>query len=346
MFSVVIPLYNKSAYIGKCIQSVLNQTFREFEIIIINDGSTDDGFEQVHRIFNSIRENTAQESNLRYNNLEPFLKITYSIPNTMHDIKITLINQKNSGVSTARNNGVKTAFYDYIAFLDADDWWESNYLEEMKYLIASFPNAGIYGTNYYLIKNGRKKIANVGVESGFTAGIINYFQIYAKTLCMPLWTGATVVPKKIFKLEKGFNPSLKLGEDFDLWVKIASFSPVVFLNKPLAFYNHDVELTGRAVGSKLFETTEHMIFSDYSKFQTNDEFKILFEKLALYDLLPYYLEDMHHGTVNRILSTIHWKRHEFKYLIYYCIIPKSLIKIYLQIRKIFSQLKKVAMLNK
>ena len=136
MFSVVIPLYNKSAYIGKCIQSVLNQTFREFEIIIINDGSTDDGFEQVHRIFNSIRENTAQESNLRYNNLEPFLKITYSIPNTMHDIKITLINQKNSGVSTARNNGVKTAFYDYIAFLDADDWWESNYLEEMKYLIA------------------------------------------------------------------------------------------------------------------------------------------------------------------------------------------------------------------
>src|ERR1035437_6016704 len=160
MFSIIIPLYNKAKYIQKAIHSILSQTFQEYEIIIVNDGSTDNSLEVI---------SSCQLSTVNYQ----------------------LINQENKGVSTARNNGVKLAKYDYIAFLDADDWWEPTYLEEMKALIDEFPDAGIYGSSYYIVKNGNKIPANIGVEKGFERGLINYCRVYAKTMYMPLWTGAT-----------------------------------------------------------------------------------------------------------------------------------------------------------
>ena len=91
MISVVIPLYNKEKYIKRAIESVLNQTFQKFEIIVVNDGSTDKSAEIVQNI---------------------------------KDPRIRLINQKNAGVSAARNRGIQEAKYEYIAFLDADDFWE------------------------------------------------------------------------------------------------------------------------------------------------------------------------------------------------------------------------------
>ena len=104
MFSIIIPLYNKAAYIQKAIQSILAQTFKQYEIIIVNDGSTDNSLDVV---------NTCPLSTVDYQ----------------------LIDQPNKGVSTTRNNAIKLAKYEYIAFLDADDWWEPTYLEEMKKLI-------------------------------------------------------------------------------------------------------------------------------------------------------------------------------------------------------------------
>ena len=120
------------------------------------------------------------------------------------------------GVSTARNNGVKVAKYELIAFLDADDWWEPTYLAEMKNLLEAYPAAGIFGSGYYLVKNGVSRVATVGVDHSFTMGLINYFQVYSRNLCMPLWTCSTVIRKSVFDAEKGFKPGLKLGEDFDL----------------------------------------------------------------------------------------------------------------------------------
>ena len=95
MFTVVIPLYNKANYIEKAINSVLNQTFTEFEIIVVNDGSTDESLEKIGHF---------------------------------KDARLKIINQENAGVSTARNNGVKEAKYDYVAFLVADDWWDEHFL--------------------------------------------------------------------------------------------------------------------------------------------------------------------------------------------------------------------------
>lgn len=302
MFSVVIPLYNKAAYFEKAINSVLTQTYSELEVIIVNDGSTDDSFAQLSVI----------SCQLSVEDPESFKKIR-------------IIDQTNQGVSVARNNGVKLAKYDYIAFLDADDWWEPTYLEEMKGLIEKFPEAGLYGSSYYKVKQGKFIPANIGVESGFSNGLINYCRVYAKTMYQPIWTGAAVIRKSVYESENGFNPTLKLGEDFDLWLRVAMKCPVALLNKPLAYYNQDVEQANRAIGDKLYEPEQHMLFADYRELNKNPDFRYLFEVLALYGLLPYYLTGKNKNEVCKIISDINWISHPFKYRLYYKILPSRLI---------------------
>lgn len=318
MFSVIIPLYNKAPYVEKAIRSVAAQTFREFELIVIDDGSTDIAAPQPPK----------GGAGLTYSDIEQLM-----------DGKGILIKQKNSGVSTARNNGVALANYPYICFLDADDWWAPTFLEEMKALIEEFPEAGIYGSSYYKVKRGQNVPANIGVEYGFKKGLVNYCQVYAKTLWMPLWTGAVIMPKSVFDEEHGFKPALKLGEDFDLWIRVAMKHPVAFLNKPLAYYNQDVEIQNRAVGMKFHKPEEHMLFTDYGEMMENEDFKILFDKLAIYGLLPYYLNNVNAVEVKSILNKIDWTNTDSEYAKYYRM-PKFLTILYFGIKKKLSNIKR------
>jgi len=322
MFSIIIPLYNKAAYIAKAIHSILIQTYQEFEIIVVNDGSTDDSLKNLQVIIRNLKlENASQFE------------------------KIKIIDQKNQGVSTSRNNAVNVAKYEYIAFLDADDWWEPLYLEEMKSLIEEYPEAGIYGSSYFKVKNRKIISANIGVDKGFQSGLINYCQVYSKTMYQPLWTGATIIRKSIYVSEKGFKSNLQLGEDFDLWVRVALKYPVALLNKPLAYYNQDVELANRAIGGKLYEPNEHMLFIDYHELQNDPDFRCLFEGLAVYGLLPYYVEGKNKKEVDSILSMIHWKNHSLKYFLYYKILPKVIVSHWLKFLKFGSRLKTVYIAN-
>lgn len=261
MFSVIIPLYNKAPYVAKAIESVLGQTYRDFEVIVIDDGSTDQSLE---------------------------------VAKTFENKSITIISQPNSGVSTARNNGVKLAKHPYICFLDADDWWHPTFLEEMKRLITDFPDAGIYGSGYYIVKNGQERIAPIGVPQGFERGIIDYCEVYAKTLCMPLTSISVVIPKHIFDEEKGFKSQLKFGEDFDLWIRIALKHKVILVNKPLAYYNQDVDVNNRGVAvHKIYSPVNHFIFNLdylYDSEKNNHRLKILLDKLRVYILLKYRMQ--------------------------------------------------------
>ncbi len=261
MFSVIIPLYNKAPYVAKAIESVLGQTYRDFEVIVIDDGSTDQSLEVAKAFENK---------------------------------SITIISQPNSGVSTARNNGVKLAKYPYICFLDADDWWHPTFLEEMKRLITDFPDAGIYGSGYYIVKNGQERIAPIGVPQGFERGIIDYCEVYAKTLCMPLTSISVVIPKHIFDEEKGFKSQLKFGEDFDLWIRIALKHKVILVNKSLAYYNQDVDVNNRGVAvHKTYSPVNHFIFNLdylYDNEKNNHRLKILLDKLRVYILLKYRMQ--------------------------------------------------------
>jgi hypothetical protein len=161
-----------------------------------------------------------------------------------------------------------------------------------------------------LVKNGRKQFSTIGLEKNFEKGTINYCEVYAKTLCMPLWTGATVIRKAIFELLGGFKQEIKFGEDFDLWIRVALKYPVAFLNTPLSNYNQDVEQKNRAIGN-LHNPENHMLWN--LRFLsgeeiTNSSLKHLLDKLRVYSLLPYYLSNDYHDQTVKELNKVDWSR--------------------------------------
>lgn len=281
-FSVIIPLYNKAPYVGKTVESVLGQTFGDYELIIVDNGSNDGSHEIVAAF-------------------------------TDHRIKIVRL-EENVGVSNARNKGVSLASAPHITFLDADDWWEPTFLEEMAGLIDRHPDAGIYGTGYYIVKNGKKRLAPIGVDEGFEEGEINYCAVYAKTLCMPLTSITVAMPKAVFDETGGFKPHLKLGEDFDLWVRIALKHKTVFLNKPLSNYNQDVDVTYRGT-HHLRDPKEHMLWNlGYlePEEKTNADYKQLIDNLRTYSLLPYLLTKQYRSAARQELAKVDWSRQSAK----------------------------------
>ena len=166
MISVVIPLYNKAHTIVNTLTTVMNQTYRNFEVIIVNDGSTDNGVDVIKSNFN--------------------------------DPRIRIINQENAGVSAARNRGVKEAKGDWIAFLDGDDEWMPQYLETMTNALNQHPQANLIGcASYYKDFKTGKVSANALIDKYFNKAVrINYFINPDKMTHI----GATIISKKHFWL--------------------------------------------------------------------------------------------------------------------------------------------------
>ena len=273
-FSVIIPVYNKGPYIKKALESVMGQSFRDFELVVVDDGSADDSYDVAKSVLDDSK------------------------------VKYQLLQQKNAGVSTARNNGVAASCGDYLCFLDADDWWESSFLEKMDQFIRDYPEAGIYGTNYYYVKNGRSRVFVSGVETGY----INYCQSYAQTLRMPFCVGAVCVSRQVFDGMGGFRPHLKLGEDFDLWIKIVLKYKVAYLNEPLLYYYQDSDANWRGVGH-LTDPKYHMLWNlDYlsDEEKTNPDYKQLIDNLRTYSLLPYYLSSQYRDVAKKELDKVDW----------------------------------------
>lgn len=313
-FSVIIPLYNKAPYVAKAIGSVLSQTFIDYELVIMDDGSKDGSFAVAS-------------------------KAVEGCPN------YHLYRQANGGVSVARNNAVSLSQGEYLCFLDADDWWEPTFLEEMSKLIDEFPNAGIYGTNYTIVNETKRKtrVADIGVVQGFESGYINYCQVYAKTLAMPLWTGAVSMPRAVFDEMGGFPKGIKLGEDFLLWIRIALKYKVAFLNKPLSFYNQDVEVANRGVG-RLHRPVEHMLWNvDFlsEEEKKNPDYKQLIDNLRTYGLLPYYLSKDYRDAAKQELAKVDWDRQPEKTKRLFQK-PLPMLKVRNKVMSLGSKLKQVA----
>ena len=278
-FSVIMPLYNKAAYVKKTIRSVLEQTYPHYELIVVNDGSKDNSAEIAEKLLDGV-------SNAR------------------------LINQENTGVAVARNNGVAEAKGDYVCFLDADDWWDVSFLQEMQQFIKDYPEAGIWGTNYWYVKKGKTHVA-VPCETGY----INYPKLYAETSAMPIWTGAVCMSKKIFMENGGFPKGIKLGEDFLLWTKIALHHKVAFLNKAIAYYNNDIPASLRATRN-LHAPEYHMLFkmqylegvveNENSVIENKADWKQLLDKLRVNGLLEYWMSDEYHDIAKQELTKVDW----------------------------------------
>lgn len=208
-FSVIIPLFNKEKDIQKTLDSLLNQTFKDFEVIVVNDGSTDKSAEIVAK------------------NL---------------DERIRLFNKENEGVAKTRNFAVAQSQAEYIAFLDADDYWYPFHLENLWKLITDFPENQWFATAYEKKHHDRlttSMISPIMLQKKWRGEVVDYFE---NSLVDALaWTSAVCMRRDFFNSLNGFDTdsTAVAGEDTDLWIRAALESPLVFTTKISARRNLD-----------------------------------------------------------------------------------------------------------
>ena len=250
-FSVIIPLYNKANFVKKTIESILSQTYENFEIVIVNDGSTDNSMAVVSEIT---------------------------------DPRIRLFTKENGGVSAARNFGIEKAQYEYITFLDADDLWFPDYLETIKGMIEQYPQAGIFGTAFTTINRLGVKIDRT-IDKLPAGGILltdNYCRSIIKREMSQLWTCTICVKKELFHKTGGFRVGVITGEDQDMWLRLSFNSTIVWKNEAKALYIMVSEnnLTKAYTPQKSFPYWEWYSYSSscYLKLYTNRNLKALIKE--------------------------------------------------------------------
>ena len=207
MFSIIIPLYNKEASIAQALDSVMAQECQDFEVIVVDDGSTDAGAAVVEN---------------------------YGDP------RIRLVRQENAGVSAARNRGIEEARGEYVAFLDADDVWMPGFLAEIEALLREFPQCRAQATNYVFNSNGVKSptiLRKVPFceERGV---LVNYFEV-ASCSHPPVWTSAVCIERRLLLEIGGFPVGIKSGEDLLTWARVAVRTDWAYSMRAMAQYNFD-----------------------------------------------------------------------------------------------------------
>ena len=207
----------------------------------------------------------------------------------------------------------------------------------MKALIEEFPDAALYASSYYKVKFGENIPAKIGVVANFQRGYFDYFEAYAKSPWMPIWTGSTILKKFVYNEMSGFKEHLKLGEDFDLWARVALKYKTALLNKPLAYYNQDVELMGRAVGN-LHKPGNHMLWNlGFLEEAEKDHpfIKPMLDNLRAYGLFPYYLNNETRALAKQELTKVNWSKQDRKTCRRYKL-PIWLVKLEMKVRKLGS----------
>ena len=297
VISVVIPVYNKEKFIENTIYSVLNQTLSDFELIIVDDSSTDKSLS----IIDSIKDKRIK---------------TYSI--------------KNSGVSKSRNYGVEKSSSNLIAFLDADDLWKNNHLEQLYKLYLENPNCGMYAMSYIKNINFKSYKKSYFGLSNFS-GILENFFTSSSVDCIAS-SSSVMIPLNVFKKINGFNENLKKREDTALWIKIA-------LNYKIAFSTiTTVEIVITEHGNHLSKSHENpWYFFDLFKFQeqNNVDLKKFLDLNRFSEAINFKL-NKEHNNFKIITKSINYRNLNFKQKI----LIKTPFRILLFLKKIQSYLLK------
>lgn len=205
MISVVIPLYNKEKQIAYTLQSVFEQTFQDFEIVVVDDGSTDNSVEEVEKF---------------------------------DDSRIWLIHQTNAGVSAARNRGIEEARGELIAFLDADDEWMPEYLATQYGLYQKYPECSVFACNYEFRDSEGKVTSTIIRKLPFEGedGILsNYFEV-ASCSHPPICSISIMVKKTAIQAIGGFPLGIKSGEDLLTWARLAVRGTIAYSKSIEAVY--------------------------------------------------------------------------------------------------------------
>ena len=317
--SIIMPVYNKLPYIQKSIESICQQTYTDWECLVVDDGSTDGSGKLIDDMVG-------------------------------RDARFIVVHQINAGVSMARNRAISKATGIFLAFLDADDWWSPLYLEKMVGMMKQCDRAGIIGSNYVKVRNGKEYTFFDEVPTGY----IEYFKLY-NSIAQPLWTGSVMIRREVmesvrltsedfrmlgkeeFREDVYFKPWLKIGEDFDMWVRIAIKYPVAFLNEGIAYYNYDQPVTLRETG-KLYGPENNMLFNlqwlePYEK--ENLDYKALVDRLRVTSLVLFVDNPQYSDLVKQELKKIDWSKQSYSARLPY-LMPIWMIRLKKQIKKIGS----------
>jgi glycosyltransferase involved in cell wall biosynthesis len=226
-FSVVIPLFNKENYIAKTLQSVLEQSFVDFEVIVVNDCGTDKSLDVVKAC------------------TDPRIKI--------------IEHTANKGLSASRNTGIKNAASNYIAFLDADDVWKPNFLEKIDFLIRNYPEASLFATKYEVLhKKNRivthdfkiKDFTKHGIMANYFEDNLNQSMYYPSCLC---------VRKDVFEDVGYYNEAVNYSEDIDFNIRAHAKYKMAYWDEAVVTYLMDSEnqITQNGLEGKTIPDYDH-----------------------------------------------------------------------------------------
>jgi len=275
--SVIIPTFNRLDLLKRAIESVLNQSIKPYDIIVVDDGSTDDTSEMIQQKYKSIN----------------------------------LIQQKNSGVSAARNNGIKNAQGDWIALLDSDDEWGENKLEEQVNNLTDNPKYEFCHTNEIWIRNGirvnqKKRHKKYG---GF---------IFDKCLDICRISPSSVLfNKNILNHVGWFDEKLPVCEDYDLWLRITADYEILFIDKPLIvkYGGHNDQLSNSVEAIERFRIKALQSLlenSDLSKNNRIHAIEMIIKKLNIY--LKGLVKRKKHDEAKKVAEKIKvWNKDMFEY---------------------------------
>lgn len=230
-FSVVIPLYNKEKFIGNTLQRVLQQTITDFEVIIVNDGSTD----------------------------ESLTKVT-----AFNDERIKIFTQVNSGASAARNYGIEKSTGHFVAQLDADDYWENNHLQALKDSIDKFPEAGLYCTNFNM-NFGNNHLKKSQFNFSYDTEIVEIPDFFkASSFGFVSHSSACAFRKKDFLALGGYRKNIISGQDSDLWIRFGLYHKVIFNPITTMCYNN---LDSASLSKGNFLEDRYVVVSSYKELE-------------------------------------------------------------------------------
>ncbi len=299
MFSIIIPLYNKAHSIKSTIESVLNQNFNKFELLIIDDGSTDSSIEII---------------------------------NNFNDIRIRIVKKVNGGAASARNLGINMSKYNWIAFLDADDIWKKNHLECLAFAINNYHDISILTTATEQIIKKNVKINTFLFEPGFIGFIDDYF-IKAKNNTI-FNSSSTCLNKLCLEPDDRFDEELKFGEDLSLWFKILKKRKGFLYNIPTVLYDNNAH---NRIMNSFCPYKKHLLYK-INSFRNNDNnLNEFIDYFILRNSIPYYFSKENSNVICNIFNSFNKSTSFFYRLLYkkelYFIIY-LLYKMYKIIKKI------------
>lgn len=276
MISVIIPLYNKAHTIVNTLNTIMNQSYKDFEVIIVNDGSTDNGVEKIINSFN--------------------------------DERIKIISQENSGVSAARNNGVEISKGDWISFIDGDDQWHPDYLLIINNVIDKYKNIGLICTGGLCtnLKTNKidyriaKKYINQIVE-------INFFE----NPCVFSHTSGVTIKKDIFKAVHGFPLGMKCCEDYACTQSIALITRTIYIGLPISKYVGGVEGQTTSIDAETRYKYLEYVVNYYNSVMNNFKYyrveNKLFKIYFKYDIrhrIKGFLKDRNYRSLEYFLKSL------------------------------------------